>query len=85
MDPLEDLSRTDYTNIEHHFLNPIKRGPPTAHNSPTTYENCMKKTKNTQLNRMLDKSTEKKNKLHVLIMQPRKTMHSKCYQKKNPK
>ena len=45
LDPLEDLSRTDYTNIVHHFLNPTRRSPPTAHNSPTTYGNYMKKTK----------------------------------------
>ena len=57
LDPLEDFSRTDYTNIEHNFLNPIRRSPPTAHNSPTTYGNCMKKTKNTKFNgKHLDKS-----------------------------
>ena len=58
LDPLEDVPRTHYTNIEHHFLNPTKRSPPTAHNSPTTYRNCMKKTKITQLNgKYLDRPT----------------------------
>ena len=35
LDPLENLSRKDYTNIEHHFLNPTIRSSPTAHNSQT--------------------------------------------------
>ena len=49
---LVDLSifQSDYTKIEHHFPNPTKRSPPTAHNSPITYGNCMKKIKSTQLN-----------------------------------
>ena len=63
------------------FSKPKINSPTICTNLPTTYGNCMKKDeKYTMKWKKLDKSTANSNQtlLYVLILQPGKTIHSKC-------